>query len=77
MEKSEDQTDEDETEWESSFEDPVPFEASAAAAGSWKPNQEYIVYSTPVWQIHCFSSAFYSCQSVILTCCLGFRSKPQ
>lgn len=34
MEKSEDQTDEDETEWESSFADPVPFEAAAAAAGS-------------------------------------------
>ncbi|XP_056889983.1 DNA polymerase iota isoform X2 [Takifugu flavidus] len=33
MEKSEDQTDEDETEWESSFADPVPFEASGAAAG--------------------------------------------
>lgn len=40
MEKSEDQTDEDETEWESSFADPVPFEASGAAAGSWKSNQE-------------------------------------
>lgn len=34
MEKGEDQTDEDETEWESSFADPVPFEASGAAAGS-------------------------------------------
>lgn len=62
MDRCENDTDDDEKEWESSFMDSDPFElavAPDAAAGSG------------------FSSAFYLCQSVILTFYLSFRSEPR